>query len=615
MRNNCYVLVTLLFCLNASAQDYFSVAYSNYPQLPKGTLEAVSFTQTRMNHISEDEPEGCSGIPKAYGMMGLILDGKNYFNENLKLVSDISGIDEEDIIHDPQQNVMAYAAAMNKFYSDYYRSHSSRQNGFDVSAFSYAIAELSEIPDSGYVNGFARDCQLYSMLVFLNNPSNSALYNFPVYSLNISQFFGAQRYSVLSAERITFTDSGIKANAVIYPVAVQTRSAQYAPAIWTPAPTCNYSSRSGTPVSAITIHTVQGSYAGAISWAQNCSSNVSYHYVIRSSDGQVTQMVDEANKAWHVGSENPYTIGYEHEGYVSSPSWYTTAMYNSSADLSRDICASGYGINPLRTYYGASSSSTVTLGSCTKIKGHQHYPSQTHTDPGIYWDWPRYYLLINNSPSITTVSTTSGTFYDSGGAGTDYTDDERELTLFQPSGASSVTLNFTQFDLETNWDYMFIYDGATTSSSLMGTYTGTAGPGTITSTGGNMLVEFRSDCNTTNPGWAANFTSGGGGSTADLIAPTTSMSAPTPWVSADFTVTYADADNLGGSGVEKSFYQVIDFDGTDWRANASRGFFSDNFDLAAIHPEWTSVTGTWNITSSALTQSDESLTNTNFMLI
>ncbi|GIV44500.1 MAG: hypothetical protein KatS3mg035_1623 [Bacteroidia bacterium] len=45
------------------------------------------------------------------------------------------------------------------------------------------------------------------------------------------------------------------------------------------------------------------------------------------------------------------------------------------------------------------------------------------------------------------------------------------------------------------------------------------------------------------------------------------------WISNDFTATYTDADNTGGTGIDKSFYQVLEFDGTEWRANANRGFF------------------------------------------
>lgn len=289
-------------------------------------------------------------------------------------------------------------------------------------------------------------------------------------------------------------------------------------------------------------------------------------------------------------------------------------MYAGSAALVRDICSSGYGINPLRTYYGPGCSGTTEecgLGSCTKIKGHQMFPNQTHNDPGPYWNWAKYYLLINNTPAITTVSTASGTFTDSGGSTGNYSDDERRLTLIQPPGATSVTLNFTSFSTEAGWDYMFIYDGATTSAPLIGQYDGTTSPGTITSSTGALLIEFRSDCATTAAGWVAGWTSSSTVSpTADSIPPSTVVSTPNSWETGNFTATFSDSDNAGGSGLEKSYYQVIDYNGTEWRANANNGFFADNFDVA-IHPDWTTATGTWGISSAALYQSDEASGNTN----
>jgi hypothetical protein len=96
----------------------------------------------------------------------------------------------------------------------------------------------------------------------------------------------------------------------------------------------------------------------------------------------------------------------------------------------------------------------------------------------------------------------------------------------------------------------------------------------------------------------------------DNVAPTTQVTAPTGWVTQNFATTFTDTDNNGGSGVEKSFYQVLEYTGTEWRANNTRGFFSDNFDTA-IHPDWTSATGTWAINGGYLEQSDEANTNTN----
>ena len=54
----------------------------------------------------------------------------------------------------------------------------------------------------------------------------------------------------------------------------------------------NYSvGRQYGPLNFIIIHDTEGSYYSAISWFQNTNAIASAHYVIRSSDGQITQMV------------------------------------------------------------------------------------------------------------------------------------------------------------------------------------------------------------------------------------------------------------------------------------------------------------------------------------
>lgn len=185
-------------------------------------------------------------------------------------------------------------------------------------------------------------------------------------------------------------------------------SSDYPPAIWNPAASCNYSSRT-TGISHVAIHTTQGSYASSISWFQNCASSVSAHYVIRSSDGQITQMVTEANKAWHIGNSNGYTVGIEHEGYVANPgAWYTSAMYNASAALTRDILASR-GLAQ-KVYDGSSGWNAVPADSLYNVKGHVNYASQSHTDPGSGWDWPRYKTLVANGSTGGGGSTTTLTW-------------------------------------------------------------------------------------------------------------------------------------------------------------------------------------------------------------
>ena len=205
-----------------------------------------------------------------------------------------------------------------------------------------------------------------------------------------------------------------------------------------------------------------------------------------------------------MGSENGYTIGLEHEGYVSDPTWYTTAMYESSADLVKDIVNSGYGMNPLSCYKG---SAQTVLNACYQIKGHIHYPNQTHTDPGINWNWPYYYSLINDSIETTRLYTCNGTFTDAGGAG-NYPDLTTYLTIIEPIGADSITMSFSNFVTEAGYDSLYIFDGDNPGAPLIGAYTGTQNPGTVVARSGKMALLFTSDCIINGAGWQATWQCG-----------------------------------------------------------------------------------------------------------
>lgn len=607
----------------------FAAAYQACPDLPKGVLEAVSWTNTRLQHLDGNGPESCIGIPRAYGVMGLIADGKGYFRNNLSLVAAESGYSVKDMMEHPGSEIMAYAQTLDQYIK--LQKSFIPNSAFDGSTLAAALMNLSEIPhDGNAVNYFALSSFVYQVFSFLDDERYASAYHFPQQNYNLERIFGTENLAVLKSARlkVNISDEPIdddpriadengntfRNNSAGNAPAVQ--SPDYGPAIWNAAASCNYSSRNGTQITAVTIHDVEGTYAGCISWFQNCAAQVSAHYVARSSDGQITQMVLESNKAWHVGTENPYTIGIEHEGYAAQSGWYTAAMYAGSAALVADICSSN-SIDPLRTgwwpwlhttYYNQSS----IPGACTKVKGHQHYPNQTHNDPGPNWDWEYFYRLVNPPPAATTLTAASGNFYDTGGNSANYSDNERNIWTIAPVNATSVTLAFNSFASENTWDYLFIYDGADINAPLIGYFTGTNSPGTITSSGGSLTIEFRSDCATTGTGWDATWSSTiSTPSNPDVTAPSTQVTVNGTWQTQDFPAAFTDADNSGGSGLEKSFYQVIDFDGSDWRANNSRGFFSDNFDLSTINPEWTPVVGTWGINNNVLEQSDETSTNTN----
>lgn len=161
--------------------------------------------------------------------------------------------------------------------------------------------------------------------------------------------------------------------------------------------------RSASDIDTIVIHTAQGSYSGTASWFANPAAAVSAHYVVRSSDGEVTQMVWEDDVAWHAGDSdtNWRSIGIEQEGYVEYPdSWYTDAMYQSLASLIADICDRN-NIPRDRQHIIAHSE----VPGCPYGSGGG---AGCHTDPGAGFDWDRLMALLGQTTSCTSSPSCTG---------------------------------------------------------------------------------------------------------------------------------------------------------------------------------------------------------------
>ncbi|HSW66099.1 MAG TPA: N-acetylmuramoyl-L-alanine amidase [Bacillota bacterium] len=138
----------------------------------------------------------------------------------------------------------------------------------------------------------------------------------------------------------------------------------------------------------IVIHDTEGSYTSAINHFQDTKAYVSCNYIIRSSDGDITQMVRNEDVQWCAGDwyVNMHSINIEHEAFAAQGAqWYTEAMYQSSANLVRYL-AKKYNV-PLDREH---------------IIGHDNIPTITpaklpaqHWDPGPYWDWNHYMALLH----------------------------------------------------------------------------------------------------------------------------------------------------------------------------------------------------------------------------
>lgn len=166
--------------------------------------------------------------------------------------------------------------------------------------------------------------------------------------------------------------------------------------IWRPSP--NYNARpsgSGGGVQMVIIHTCEGSYSSCWSWLANSASGVSAHYVVNESGSEITQLVREASRAWHIGatydcslnssvlcglngtSSNNFTVGIEHGGFASQTT-FPAGQLDASARLSCDISQSN-GIPRDRQHF----------------VGHGQLQPYNRTDPGPNWPWTDYLNRIN----------------------------------------------------------------------------------------------------------------------------------------------------------------------------------------------------------------------------
>ena len=79
------------------------------------------------------------------------------------------------------------------------------------------------------------------------------------------------------------------------------------------------------------------------------------------------------------------------------------------------------------------------------------------------------------------------------------------MTFYPETEGAAINVAFSQFNTESGYDYLYIYNGTSTSATLIGQYSGTTSPGSVTATNaeGALTFHFTSDSYTTAAGWVA----------------------------------------------------------------------------------------------------------------
>ena len=315
--------------------------------VPVSVLKAIGYTETRWTMIEGRDEDGHNGMEAAFGVMALRGDRVMHGAELIDAT-------ERDVETSPSDNIRAAAALLAEKAEELVFDHS------DLGAWAETVGAYSGLTD------------------------DEARHHYVVHDV-----YGAIQKGV----RLEVEGGHVVAS--IEPIDVQpdypeptelfaSGTADYPDAIWRPSP--NNSARP-TSVGMIIIHTCEGSYAGCWSWLKNSASGVSAHYVVNESGTEITQLVRESRKAWHIAAtydcsrndnvdcfrngtgSNNFTVGIEHAGFASQSS-FSDGQLEASAKLVCDIARDH---NVPR--------------DANHIVGHGQLQPWNRVDPGPNWPW------------------------------------------------------------------------------------------------------------------------------------------------------------------------------------------------------------------------------------
>lgn len=351
--------------------------------VPPAILKGIAFAETRWEHLvwAKGDTASCTGLPHAFGIMALRDD--SFFGRSLEAGARLIGENPETIRRDPIQNIRAASAYLKKIYTQ--NPLPAGTSPGSLESWQNAIALFCGIPQPGLAAQHA-----YDVLARLHEGYNDFGIRLDPVAIDMQ--------SVRSVAAKAYRDAAAASG-----LGKTTAQPDYPLATWASAYPGHWYSN-GYPKSFVVIHDMEGYYLSTIAYFQQSTTTASIHYDVNGlqdtpSDapaGDIAQQVEEQYWAWHAICLNRYSFGIEHEGFVSNPAWWTPAMYQASAKLVRYLCTK-YGIPMDRNHiighdeylnsawvtWAVSQGFPATFGTCN-----------SHTDPGVNWDWPFFMQLI-----------------------------------------------------------------------------------------------------------------------------------------------------------------------------------------------------------------------------
>ncbi len=216
-------------------------------------------------------------------------------------------------------------------------------------------------------------------------------------------------------------------------------------------------------------------------------------------------------------------------------------------------------------------------------------------------------ILMQNG----TITTCDANFYDTGGPSGNYQNNENlTLTLLPATSGAKIKVQFTQFNVENNYDFLKIYDGTSPSATLLANLTGAtvpADPFIASNAQGALTFVFTSDNSVVRPGWAATvscYTPSDNNLWAKAL---TTTSFGTVGIEKTFTVT---VKNVGTNAVQATDYSVQIKDNADNLLASAQGVDLTSGAEANVNVIWTPTTeGTIHVKGFVDFAADQDLTD------
>lgn len=292
----------------ATFNTYFNSAAQEFG-VPVALLKATGQVQSNWAQVS-------SSMYGSWGVMGIV---ENQFVKQITLAASLLQVPVDAIKNDARTNIRAAAALL---------AHYQQQPSRTIEGYFDAMVQLTGLTDAAMSKELAQ--RIYDLA-----KSGSKSVSLWGEIINIDPV--DVRLAQEQTEPLAARGNGNQTEAVDYPLAIPSFT------------TCNYGTRpAGYNIKYYFIHYVgTGTYQGAISWFKTCAvgtqtaSNVSAHYVVKNSNGEVSQVVQESDRAFSQGvSEyNNNGIGVEHEAILTNlQMWNSEPMLIGAAKLAADVC-------------------------------------------------------------------------------------------------------------------------------------------------------------------------------------------------------------------------------------------------------------------------------------